>query len=121
MIFRNLTPHAIIVKAKPFANDGVEEIHTVDVERTFKPSGDVARVETLQGEVKMFDDLPVTSQGFGEIIDLPAPQAETFYIVSAIVLAAAKAEGRTDCVAPDTAHAERNDAGHIVSVPGFVS
>jgi len=37
-----------------------------------------------------------------------------------MVLNAAKAQGRTDVVAPDTANAVRNDDGHIVSVPGFI-
>ena len=59
-------------------------------------------------------------QTFGDIVDLPAPQDDTIYIVSALVLSAAKAAGRTDCVAPDTANAVRDDNGHIVSVPGFV-
>jgi len=57
---------------------------------------------------------------FGDIVDLPAPQNDTVYVVSAIVLSAAKEQGRTDVVAPDTSNAVRNDAGHIVSVPGFV-
>jgi len=41
--------------------------------------------------------------------------------VSALVLSAAKAAGRTDCVAPATGHPAcvRKD-GFIVSVPGFV-
>jgi hypothetical protein len=44
------------------------------------------------------------------------------YIVSALVLTAAKAAVRTDCVAPATGHPDcvRNDKGFIVSVPGFV-
>ena len=61
-------------------------------------------------------------QEFGEIEGLPEPEEEVRYVVSAIVLSAAKAAGRTDCVAPATGHPDvvRNDKGHIVSVPGFV-
>lgn len=38
-----------------------------------------------------------------------------------LVLAAAKAQGRTDCIAPATGHPKciRKD-GFIVSVPGFI-
>jgi hypothetical protein len=40
-----------------------------------------------------------------------------------MVLEAAKAEGRNDCVAPATGHPEvkRNSQGQIDSVPGFVA
>ena len=43
------------------------------------------------------------------------------YIVSALVLAAI--DNRLDCVAPATGSKEtvRNEAGQIVSVPGFVT
>lgn len=49
------------------------------------------------------------------------PEEGTVYIVSALVLAAAKEKGRTDVVAPATGHPDcvRKD-GFIVSVPGFV-
>lgn len=50
------------------------------------------------------------------------PKEGTIYIVSAMVLAAAKEKGRTDVVAPATGHPDciRKD-GFIVSVPGFVT
>ena len=58
---------------------------------------------------------------YGEIENLPEPEEGTIYIVSAMVLAAAKEKGRTDVVAPATGHPDciRKD-GFIVSVPGFV-
>lgn len=100
----NLTPHDIVVTDGP----------------TFPPSGTVARVTTQQVNAGNINGIPVKAQTFGNIVDLPAPQDDTVFIVSAIVLAAAKAQGRTDVVAPDTANAVRDDNGHIVSVPGFI-
>ena len=100
----NLTPHAVVI------TDGL----------TFPPSGKVARVSVQQVDDGDINGVPVKKQTFGDIVDLPDPADDTIYIVSALVLSAAKAAGRTDCVAPNTAQAVRNDAGHIVSVPGFV-
>lgn len=100
----NLTPHAVVISNGP----------------TFPPSGTVARVSVQQVDAGTIAGIPVKTQTFGDIVDLPAPADDTIYIVSALVLSAAKAAGRTDCVAPDTSNAVRNDAGHIVSVPGFV-
>lgn len=100
----NLTPHPISI------TDG----------DTFAPSGKVARVEAIQQDAGDINGIPIKTQTFGDIIDLPKPQDDTIFIVSAIVLSAAKAIGRTDVVAPDTSNAVRNDQGHIVSVPGFI-
>ena len=100
----NLTPHDIVITDGP----------------TFPPSGTVARVSVQQVDDGNINGVPVKKQTFGDIVDLPDPADDTVYIVSALVLSAAKAAGRTDCVAPDTANAVRNDDGHIVSVPGFI-
>lgn len=49
------------------------------------------------------------------------PEEGTIYIVSALVLAAAKEKGRTDVVAPATGHPDCvRENRFIVSVPGFV-
>lgn len=102
MKFINVTPHAIVL------NNGV----------SFASEG-VARVSA---SFSAFDADGCCEQQFGEVTGLPAPAEETMYIVSGIVLTAAKAAGRTDVVAPATGHPEcvRNEAGHIQSVPGFV-
>ena len=100
----NLTPHPIVITDGP----------------TFPPSGTVARVSVQQVDAGTIAGIPVKTQTFGDIVDLPPSEPDTVYIVSSLVLSAAKAAGRTDCVAPDTANAVRDDAGHIVSVPGFV-
>lgn len=98
--FVNFTPHTVVL------NDG----------RTFASAG-IARVSNQFTDIK--DD--VCDVTYGDITGLPAPVAGTTYIVSAMVLSAAKAAGRTDCVAPATGHplCVRKD-GFIVSVPGFV-
>lgn len=100
----NLTPHAIVITDGP----------------TFEPSGTVARVSVQQVDAGDINGIPVKTQTFGDIVDLPPPQDDTVFIVSAMVLNAAKEAGRNDCVAPDTSNAVRNEDGHIVSVPGFV-
>ena len=66
--------------------------------------------------------IPSYSIEYGEVTDLPASAVGAVFIVSSIVLAAVKAQGRTDCCAPATGHHDciRNDKGHIVSVPGLV-
>lgn len=101
MNYVNLTPHAIVL------NDG----------NSFPPSGDVARVTA---SYTAFDERGVAKVTFGEVSSLPEPVDGTLYIVSALVAQAAK---RDDVVSPATGHAEavRNEKGHIVSVPGFVS
>ena len=100
--FVNLTPHTINL------NDG----------RAF-PSEGIARVSTTYTKPNANG---ICRQEYGEISGLPAPQKGVKYIVSAIVLAAAKAKGRKDCVAPATNHPAmvRDEQGHIVSVPCFV-
>lgn len=101
--FVNCTPHAIVL------NDG----------RVFEPSGSIARVEQ---KITPFDENGIAVQSFGEVTGLPAPQEGTIYIVSAMVLPRAQAEGRDDVVAPATGHRDcvRDEAGRIVSVPGFL-
>lgn len=100
--FINCTPHDITL------NNGV----------VFKATGNVARVSASFSD---FDADGVCKQTFGDITNLPDPKMGTCYIVSALVLSACKAIGRTDCVAPATGHPDcvRKD-GFIISVPGFV-
>ena len=101
MNFLNYTPHVINL------NDG-----------TSYTSQGVARVSaSFTSPVN-----GICSQQFGDVEGLPEPQENTMYIVSFIVLSAALAQGRTDCVAPASGHPDtvRNERGHIVSVPCFV-
>jgi len=105
----NLTPHAITVRLE-------------SGDRVFEPSGQVARVAVTATPVGEVDGIPVVAQAYGEIEDLPAPEPDTLYLVSAIVLAAAKEAGRRDVIAPDTSPqgAIRDEAGRIVAVRRFV-
>ena len=102
MTFLNYTPHALVL------NSG----------EVLEPTGEVARVSAT------FTDFVdgVCEQKFGEVTGLPEAKEGVTYVVSALVLSAAKVAGRTDVVAPATGHPQcvRNDKGQIVSVPGFV-
>ena len=103
--FINLTPQTITI------HNGTQ----------YHPSGKVARVENkfsnfCCGISKVF---------YGEIENLPEPEDGTYYIVSAMVLAAnnskPKCRRRGDLVSPATGHADCvRENGFIVSVPGFV-
>lgn len=101
--FVNCTPHAIKL------NDG----------RVFEPTGSIARVSQ---NISDFDENGIAVQSFGEVTGLPEPKVGVVYIVSAMVLGRAQAEGREDVVAPATGHKDcvRDEAGRIVSVPGFL-
>jgi len=98
----NLTPHAI-------------NIINGDTTTTIVPSGTVARVSV---QVVPTDNPMLYTQQYGDVQDLPTPQDNTIYIVSALVLA--RVPHRTDVYAPLTAQAIRNDAGQIIGVPGLV-
>ena len=103
--FINLTPHDIKL------NDGT----------IYPTSGKVARVANTFsnfccGISKVF---------YGEIENLPEPEDGTYYIVSAMVLAANNSKPiwrrRGDLVVPATGHPDCvRENGFIVSVPGFV-
>lgn len=100
--FKNFTPHAVAL------NNG-----------TVFHSDGIARVSA---SFSAPDTNNICSQVFGDVTGLPEPQNGVIFIVSSLVLSAAKEAGRTDCVAPATGHPDtiRNAAGHIVSVPCFV-
>lgn len=67
-----------------------------------------------------FDEDGVCRVIYGDPQGIPAPQSGTFYIVSAMVLAAMAGQ-RDDLVAPATGHPDTvRSEGRIVSVPGFV-
>ena len=99
MEYKNYTPHEIIL------NDG-----------TRFPSEGVARVSSRFTD---FDGLECRVE-YGEVEGVPEPEDGVKYIVSAMVL---QASSRDDLVAPATGHPDtiRNEKGHIVSVPGFVT
>jgi len=98
MKFENYTPHTIML------NNGMK----------FESRG-VARLSSCYTDA--VDG--ICHVQYGEIEGLPAPKKGVRYIVSSMMLN----KGRDDVVAPATGHPAtiRNDKGHIVSVPCFVS
>ncbi|MDE2106479.1 MAG: hypothetical protein KGL39_55205 [Patescibacteria group bacterium] len=101
---RNLTPHTIVVG-----------------ERSFPPSGTVARVTSVATEVAPEDGIPIVHTTYGAIEGLP-PDGETDpVLVSSLVLSALAASGRKlsyRVLAPDTGPDSviRDAAGKIVGV-----
>ena len=112
--FINLTPHSIAVR-------DVGEAVVV-----FPASGVIARVGTSWTEVANCGNFKSYEVSYTGIEGLPSIAGdEEAFIVSAMVMEAAKAANHpllARLLAPATGHAgvERNDKGHIVSVPGFV-
>ena len=103
----NATPHAInVVKGGDIV--------------TFQPSGMIARVDmtTTTSALNNLDGFDVSCNQAGNVTGIPPQQDGVDYIVSAVVLGNST---RSDLIAPDTNRANRNDLGHIVSVPGFVA
>lgn len=83
----NLTPHDINF----YDEEGSELLFTVP------PSGIVTRRTVTEEIVDYVDEIPVVRQMFGEVQDLPEPEYDTIYIVSAIT---AKGLDRDDVFVP---------------------
>ena len=89
----NLTPHSIILCGK-----------------TIEPSG-LARCETSLIKIGEVNGIAINRRSFGEVYGLPEPEADTYYIVSAIVAQAVRGL-RNDCLVVD--ETIRDEAGRIV-------
>lgn len=100
----NLTPHALKVYGKPYA----EFI-------TIPPSGIVARVDTVDEPDGEIDEIPVVRTQFGAVSGLPDPKPDVVLVVSRLVLNAAT--DRDDLVAPGAL--VRDDAGRPIGCHGF--
>lgn len=116
-IITNRTPHRIDVLAR----DGVTPITSYPAARR----EDVARVEVItdpHASIIATDggDVPILSQRWGAVISLPRPADGVYHIVSAIVAAAAIAQGRgaRDLLVPGDQ--VRDGAGRIVGCRGLV-
>jgi len=102
----NLTPHTINIKVNN---------KTLSV----APSGEIARVATIEKIAGEVNGIPVIERTFENVEGLPAPQKDTIYLVSSMVLVVVK--GRDDVFAPDTGtSAIRDEAGRIVAVTRLV-
>lgn len=109
MELRNLTPHAITM----IGVDGAET--------TLPPSGTVARVAQTPGAPHAVEGVPVTVLGaptWGEVTNLPDPEASVLLIVSGMV--AARVPHRRDVVSPDTGPTARREAGQVTGVRALV-
>lgn len=102
--FINLTPHTINVLNAAGA-------------RAFDilPSGEVARCAVYREPVKILNGIPVNKTVFGEVENLPDPEPNTYYIVSALVANAI--EGREDVLIPDDT--VRDSEGRIIGCRSF--
>jgi len=112
MVFVNLTPHTVNV---------VDDLGNIIL--SVAPSGNVARVATQQTVVGNVGGIDIVRTVFSDVDGLPAPQPDTVYVVSTLVLQALKDAGvsRNDVVAPDTSpqSAVRNADGQIAGVKRF--
>ncbi|ADQ06175.1 conserved hypothetical protein [Caldicellulosiruptor hydrothermalis 108] len=107
--FVNCTPHAINIQTE----QGIV---------TIPPSGISIRIESQQTQIGEINGIPVVRTVYTGL-NLPEPEPDTVYIVSTVVLQAAREMGiqRNDLVAPDTGpqSAVRDGTGQIVAVRRF--
>lgn len=97
----NLTPHTLNIHAG----------HNIVV---IPPSGTVARVSVVEKEQRPVSGIPVVKTTYGEVENLPAPEAATIYIVSGMVEAQVD---RPDVYAPGPLL--RDDEGKPIGCKGL--
>jgi hypothetical protein len=108
----NLTPH--VIKVVGTNGDTVE----------FQPSGQVARVASIAGNLQKSVSYPnikfFSAPTWGEVEGLPAPQGGKAYIVSGLV--AARCSHRADVFSPGTGPADEpvRENGQIVAVTRLI-
>lgn len=100
-MIRNLTPHAVTIM-----REGQEALSI--------PSEGLARVAVSLAPCGELDGIPTVAQTFGAIEGLPAPEDGVFYIVSALIVSAARAEGRTTSDLLTPADQVRGEAGQVI-------
>lgn len=111
MRFVNLTPHPVRI----FNEIGeivleVNPMPTMRTPRVFQSNQKDCVLTSAKGQA-----IPVYSARYGEVVNLPPPQPDTFYIVSRMVRQAV--EGRKDVVCPGVAI--RDDNGSIIGAKGL--
>ena len=106
MQYINLTPHVIVVS-------------TLGKVKSYQRSGTIIRVDQNYRTIGEADGFPVRANHKLDHYMPPVVPGIT-YIVSALVLMQVKHAGRTDCLAPDSNHANRDHDGNIISVPGWL-
>ena len=97
MQFINLTPHALRLRREAADRETAPARDLV-----IEPDGRVARLEQTPLRQTTLSGIAVRRSTFtGRILDLPAPQPETIYIVCLPVAARAASQGRDDVMSPD--------------------
>lgn len=120
MRLKNLTPHPIVLVGREITGPA----EWTETETTVPPSGTVARVGSIPGEVaeRVAHGVPVmTAPTWGEVEGLPAPEPGVLLIVSGLV--AGRCVGRADVVSPGTGPADepiRNSDGQIFAVTRLI-
>ena len=99
----NLTPHAVNLYKKDVLVETIE------------PSGIVPRLKEIEVQIDDLNGFPLMKKFFGEPEDMPEPQENTIYIVSALL--AGQLKHRSDVVIPNDTI--RNDKGQIIGCRGF--
>jgi hypothetical protein len=102
MNFINCTPHTI--------NEAITG-------QQFRTSGTIARVDVASKIVDIIEDISIYENAYGSLVDLPEPIDNVLFIVSGLVLEAAKLLNRTDCVSPG--ELVRNSEGQPIGCKGF--
>jgi len=100
-MFVNLTPHSLA-------------IHTPTGVVTLAPSGEVARVATVNTEAAPVGGIPTCTTTTGEVTGLPDPQEGVFLVVSGMVASAAP---RPDVFSPGDL--VRDESGRPIGCKGL--
>ncbi len=117
----NFTPHVIRVMVEPLEEEGQISDRNAPTAIEIAPSGNARCATKLQRVgVDPVYGLPTFERVLGAVEGLPAPQAGTTYIVSSMVLDQAKAEGRTDCMAPDTGPSAIREGGNVYAITQWI-
>lgn len=95
----NLTPHRI-----DFVTADGSPLMSVE------PSGTIARVSVKTETIGEIAGIPVTKSVYSDVVDLPAPQEETVYVVSSLV--AQRCVDRDDVFIPN--ESVRDSEGKII-------
>lgn len=104
---KNLTPHAIFIVDE----DG-------NALTVFESEG-IARAEQKDEPAGEINGIPLVKSTFGEPIDLPDPEENTYLIVSLVTANAAKAVGRTTEDLLLTSGLVRDEQGRIIGCKVF--
>jgi len=102
----NLTPHVINI----VCDESDEKTLTIE------PSGIIARCVEQREDLGVLSGVPVSRATYGAVENLPEPQSDTIYVVSALVLMAVGAS-RSDVFAPGPA--VRDAAGQVIGCKGL--